>query len=381
MKQFIIHNPNKLVFGQGSLKTFTNDFLQLNLKRLYILTLSVIEQQLAESINQLQKEGISIAINTTITGEPTLSDFEKVLQHARSFEADSMVGIGGGSVLDVAKLVAAQLYSTQRTEEVLGIGNLAERKTYLVCLPTTAGTGSEVSPNAIFVDDRDNSKKAAISPYLIPDAAYIDPQLTVSVPPNITASTGIDALTHCLEAYANCFAHPIADTIALKGIALISSHLEKAVHQGTNLEARTQVALGSMYGGMCLGPVNTAAIHALSYPLGTKFHIPHGLSNALLLPYVSEFNYTAAPQRYADIALAMGATQQDCIEATALAGIEKMRALIKKCNIPSRLSDLDIPQIAISEMAIAALKIQRLLKNNPREVTLADAEMIYKNAF
>src|SRR5439155_14470982 len=150
-------------------------------------------------------------------------------------------------------------------------------------------------------------KKAAISPHLVSDAAYVDPALTMSVPPAVTAATGMDALTHCIEAYANRFAHPVVDMYALQGIRLIAANLPLAVERGDDLEARTNVALGSLYGGMCLGPVNTAAVHALSYPLGGEFKVAHGVSNAVLLPHVLEFNLSAAPQRYADIAVALGA--------------------------------------------------------------------------
>src|SRR5690606_16202187 len=160
---------------------------------------------------------------------------------------------------------------------------------------------SEVSPNAIFVNDQ-GEKVGIISPYLVPDAAYIDPVLTVLLPKKITAATGIDALTHCLEAYTNKFAHPCVDLYALEAVRIIAKYVKRACDDGTALEARTQVALGSMYGGMCLGPVNTAAVHALSYHLGVEYHIPPGLSNALLLPYVMEYNIEADCSKYERIA-------------------------------------------------------------------------------
>jgi alcohol dehydrogenase class IV len=290
------------------------------------------------------------------------------------------VGMGGGSVMDVAKLIAAQLLNKQTTEEVVGIGNLKERKTYLACIPTTSGTGSEVSPNAIFVDVK-GAKVGVISPYLIPDGAYVDPALTVGVPRSFTAATGIDALTHCLEAYANKFAHPVIDLIALEGVRLIGRYLKRACNDGQDIEARTQVALGSLYGGMCLGPVNTAAVHALAYPLGAEFHIPHGLSNALMLPYVMEFNLIAAPQKYADLAIALGAEEGKSPHETARAGVQCIRNLIKGCGLPSSLEEVGIPFNAIGRMATGALQVQRLLKNNIREIDLQAAENIYKAAF
>ncbi|MEI9955944.1 MAG: iron-containing alcohol dehydrogenase [Ferruginibacter sp.] len=244
-----------------------------------------------------------------------------------------VIGIGGGSVLDIAKLVAAQLDNDQTLKEYVGIGLLSGRKKKLICVPATSGTGSEASPNAILVDDADNQKKGIISPHLVPDIVYVDPLLTVSVPAAITAATGLDALTHCLEAYTNKFAQPFIDMYAYEGMRLIAANIVTAVNDGGNIEAREKVAMGSLLGGFCLGPVNTAGVHALSYPLGSMFHLAHGLSNALLLPYVMQFNIPAAANRYADVAVALGCERQTNAMATAYAGVQKVRELIKACCI------------------------------------------------
>ena len=274
MKEIVILNPNRVVFGEGSMQRFVSDFVERGLKKMFLLSIAELNTTLAPFLQQLQAHGVAVFVDESIVGEPTFEDFDKILLKAKKFDADSIVGIGGGSVLDVAKLVAAQLKNSQTLEEVKGNGNLKERQTYVACIPTTSGTGSEVSPNAIFVNNQ-GEKVGIISPYLVPDAAYIDPVLTVLLPKKITAATGIDALTHCLEAYTNKFAHPFVDLYALEGVRIIAKYLKRACDDGTDLEARTQVALGSMYGGMCLGPVNTAAVHALSYPLGVEYHIPH----------------------------------------------------------------------------------------------------------
>jgi alcohol dehydrogenase class IV len=380
MQSVTIINPDKLVFGENSFAQFITDYTALGLQRLYLVTIPPVAAQIADSLHTLRQQGVAIQVNDRIAGEPSFNDFEKLLAEARSFGADSVVGIGGGSVLDVAKLIAAQIKNTQTTAEVIGIRNLKERKTYLACIPTTSGTGSEVSPNALFIDNS-GAKVGVISPFLVPDAAYIDPALTLSVPASITASTGIDALTHCLEAYTNNFAHPVIDLIALEGVRLIARYLKRACDNGQDLEARAQVALGSMYGGMCLGPVNTAAVHALSYSLGVSYHVPHGLSIALLLPYVMEFNLPAAPERHAQIALALGATPGQSDTATARQGIGLIKKLISDCGLPASLEELNIPFDSIDKMAEDALKIQRLLKNNLRPVTQQDAVNIYRAAF
>ena len=211
--------------------------------------------------------------------------------------------------------------------------------------------------------------------------AYIDPALTLGLPPFVTAFTGIDALTHCIEAYTNRFAHPLVDTFALEGIRLIGRNLKKAVDNGQDLEARSAVALGSVYGGMCLGPVNTAAVHALAYPLGSEYKIAHGVSNALLLPYIMEFNLPEAEAKYAEIARAMGAQEGNTDRETALNGIELVRKLISDCGIPARLSEINIPFEDIEAIAQSALGVQRLLKNNIREFSLADIVNVYKIAY
>jgi alcohol dehydrogenase class IV len=224
------------------------------------------------------------------------------------------------------------------------------------------------------LDESDQLKKGVISPHLMPDAAYVDPALTLTVPPAITGATGLDALTHCIEAYANKFAHPMIDMYALEGIRLISSNLKRAYDHGQDLEARTNLAMGSMYGGICLGPVNTGAVHALSYPLGGEFHVPHGVANAVLLSHVIEFNLPAAPKRYAEIAAALGAR-------TPEEGVSILRGLVRGCGIPLRLSDLKIPENAIERMAKSAMTVTRLLDRNVRTVTLEDAINIYRKAF
>lgn len=368
------------MLGAHCFDRFVEEYLQLGLKRLYVLALTAIEDQVAPGLARLEAAGVVLKKNVSITNEPSFDDFEQVLAEARAFEADSVVGIGGGSVLDVCKLLAAQLHNSQSISQIVGIGNLAERKTYLACIPTTSGTGSEVSPNAIFIDEQGN-KVGVISPFLVPDATYIDPVLTLSVPAHITASTGIDALTHCLEAYANRFAHPVIDLLALEGIRLVAQNLKKACRDGSDLEARLHLSTASLYGGMCLGPVNTAAVHALAYPLGVEFHINHGLSIALLLPAVMEFTLVAAPARYAQIACALGA--EDCGEdlETARQGVVILRRLMADCGLPASLSELNISKEAVPKMAADGIKIQRLLKNNLREVTLEDAEAIYLAAF
>ncbi len=373
--------PKKLVFGNGCSSQFVEDLHRLELRKAFIITTAPLIPLIEPILDSLRKYRIQIKLYDSINREPTKMMFNDAMCACEQFQGDAVIGIGGGSVLDTAKLVASLYKSNDNINDVFGIGKVKGRDTYLACLPTTSGTGSEVSPNAIILDEKDNMKKGIISPYLVPDASYVDPMLTVTVPPDITASTGMDALTHCIEAYVNRFAHPVTDLYALEGVKLIGNNIVSAYKDGSNLKARENMSLGSLYGGLCLGPVNTGAAHVLSYPLGSKFHIPHGISNALFLPYVIEFNMPVSAERYADIALALGVSQCNSPLETAQKGLEKIRHISKECRIPEKLSQLGIPKSAIRDMAESAMTVTRLLKNNVRELTLEDAESIYKSAY
>ena len=381
MKPITLLQPPKIVFGSGCLEQFTEDYLKLGHKKLFIVTAPPIVPLFQSALEKLTGKGVQVKIYHQVLSEPTVRDFKEILTVARAFGADSVAGIGGGSVLDVSKLVAALIDSSQHVEDLFGSGNVLGRKTWLACLPTTAGTGSEVSPNAILLDESDKLKKGIVSPCLVPDAAYADPKLTLTVPSKVTAETGMDALTHCIEAYTNKHAHPSIDMYALEGICLIANNLLDAVQDGQNLSAREALMLGSLYGGLCLGPVNTAAVHALSYPLGGEYHIPHGLANAILLPSVMRFNIPADPQKYAKIAEAFGLPKSGSDEETAENGVEWIAHLSEAIGIPTNLSGLGISRDDVPHLAEAAMSVQRLLVNNPREIMYEDAVAIYSSLF
>ena len=381
MKPITLQQPQRIVFGTGCTSQFCEEYLKMGFKRLFILTAPPIVPLIASMLEKLHEGGVETKIYDQIMQEPSVSDFKHILSIAKDFQADSVIGVGGGSVLDVCKLVAALMDSEQQVEDLFGTGFVARRGCWFACMPTTAGTGSEVSPNAILLDEHDKLKKGIVSPHLIADVAYVDPQLTVTVPPKVTAETGMDALTHCIEAYTNKFAHPAVDMYALMGIKLIAANLLRAVKDGKDIEAREALLLGSLYGGLCLGPVNTAAVHALSYPLGGEFHISHGLSNAILLPSVMKFNRSANLRKYAEVAVACGAPQGKDDDETAQNGVDFITQLSKDCGIPTKLTEIGIPHEAVEHMAKAAMEVQRLLKNNSRPVTEADARAIYETLY
>ncbi|MCH4551701.1 iron-containing alcohol dehydrogenase [Aestuariibaculum lutulentum] len=379
MDSITLLQPQKIIFGSGSLKKLVEDRNIEKSQRILFLVAPPLLGVVKSVVEELTANSKKVYLaEYKFLGEPTFSQFNTLLEENKSLNPDCIVGVGGGSVLDCAKLLAALLKNDQKLEDVVGIGFLKERVLNLICIPTTSGTGSEVSPNAILLNEASQAKSGIISPYLVPDACYLDPALTISLPPKLTAETGIDALSHCIEAYTNKFAHPTVDVYALKGIELIAANIEKAYLNGNDIQARSALLLGSMYGGLCLGPVNTSAVHALSYGLGGKFHVPHGLSNAILMPEVLRYNLSASPKRHAEVARALGITIKGTDEAISLAGIEKIEAISRVCNIPLRLTEIGVNEVVIPELADIAMKVTRLLKNNPREVTRTDAINIYK---
>ncbi|MDA3881208.1 MAG: iron-containing alcohol dehydrogenase [Prolixibacteraceae bacterium] len=381
MEQITFFHPAKIVFGKGCVDQFIMDIEKEGKKNIYMLAVDALKDITANIKRKLETKGIKVSVNESLQAEPSFADLEKLKIEADSVNADAIVGVGGGSVMDTAKMLAAIVNTDINAKDYVGIGLLKQRNTYLACLPTTSGTGSEVSPNAIFLDEADMDKKGVISPFLVPDASYVDPMLTVGAPPTVTASTGLDALTHCIEAFVNKFAHPMTDLYALEGIRLIGKSLVDAYNDGNNIEARENLSLGSLYGGLCLGPVNTGAVHALSYPLGSKFKIPHGIANALLLPYVMQFNAKYQSERYAKVAAALGVEISGSNEDMAQKGVDVVFEIMKKCNVPLRLSEINISRDDFEMIATSALKVQRLLKNNVKEIYRGDALKIYENAY
>lgn len=381
MNPITLLQPPRIVIGDGCAPQCADFLRQRGVMRVLLVSSKSVLPTLNGVLEALKQAGLAVVTAPPVAPEPTLAAFNTILAFARGESIEGVLAIGGGSAIDVAKLVAALAHGNQTPGEIFGVNLLAGRALPLVCLPTTAGTGTEVSPNAVLLDETEALKKGVVSPHLVPDAAFIDPLLTYSVPPAVTAATGLDALTHCIEGFANQAAHPVVDVYALQGIRLIAAHLERAVRNGHDSEAREHLALGSLYGGLCLGPVNTAAVHALAYPLGGRFHLPHGIANSVLLPHVLRFNLPASPDRYAAVAVALGVQRNGSPESTAAKGLVFLSRLSKSCGVPQRLAELGVPRDAIPGMAKSAMQVQRLLKNNPRAVTEADAVQIYEATY
>ena len=328
----------------------------------------------------LENAGINVHVINDTPPEPTVDQVNAIFQTAKEFDCQMIVSIGGGSAMDTAKIVSL-LFTNQVNlrELVKGQASISRRGLPTLLIPTTAGTGSEATPNAIVLVPEDELKVGIVSEKMVSDCVILDPVLTIDLPKHITANTGMDALCHAIECYISKKANPLSDTFALKAITLISRSIRTAYHDGHNLAAREDMLLGALFGGISIATSSTTAVHALSYPLGGKYHIPHGLSNAILLPDVMKFNLDACEEKFRDIAAAM---ELDIAGCTARQAAEKMidnlYSLIDDLNVKCDLRAKGIDEAALDGMIEAAAKVTRLLDNNPKVVTKADMREIYK---
>lgn len=336
------------------------------------------------ALASLEAAGVAVTIFDGVEADPSLATLTAAVEAGRQAGVEGVIGFGGGSSLDVAKLASLLLGSNEDLDDAWGVGNAKGPRLPLVLVPTTAGTGSEVTPVSI-ITVGEEEKRGVSSPVILPDLAVLDAELTLGLPPAITAATGVDAMVHAIEAYASRSANnnPLSRMLAREALRLLGANIETAVFDGANVEARGAMLLGSMLAGQAFANSPVAAVHALAYPIGGTFHVPHGLSNALVLPHVLRFNAPDAAALYAEIAcdafphLDHGEGDQ----ALCAAFIEELAGLSRKLGMQTRLRDVDIPESALEKMAADAMLQQRLLVNNPREVSEADALTIYKAAW
>jgi len=327
----------------------------------------------------LTNAGLEVMRYSDVVADPPEQVVLKGKEAALAFQATGIVGFGGGSSLDVAKLIAVLAKGEEQLADIYGIGNVKSGRLPLLLVPTTAGTGSEVTPVSIITTGK-SEKMGVVSPAILPDIALLDPELTIGLPALTTAATGIDAMVHAIEAYAskNANNNPVSKHLACKAMHLMGAALERAVQDGTNIKARHDMLLGSMLAGQAFANSPVAAVHALAYPLGGHYKVAHGLSNALVLPHVLRFNVVEKPEPYAEIgpyAFADLADMENGEAAAALA--DEMAALSKRCGLPQRLREVGVEKSALPMLARDAMNQTRLLVNNPREVREVDVLAIY----
>ena len=335
------------------------------------------------ALDALHNAGVTVELFSDVEADPPEHVILAAAAKAREAAVDGVVGFGGGSSLDVAKLVALLAPGKEALAEVYGVGNAKGPRLPLILVPTTAGTGSEVTPISI-VTTGTNEKMGVVSPVILPDVALLDPELTYGLPPHITAATGIDAMVHAIEAYASASPNnnPVSRIQALQALQLMGSSVLRAVRDGGDREARGNMLLGSMLAGQAFANSPVAAVHALAYPLGGHFHIPHGLSNALVLPHVLRFNAVTAHEAYAALAPhAFPALARLEGQERVAAFCDALARLSRDCGLPQTLRDMKIGQDWLPRLASDAMNQGRLLVNNPRPVTEADALAIYRAAY
>jgi alcohol dehydrogenase class IV len=361
-----IHQPRRVEFGTGTAAEVGAWAKAEGFRRILVLT----QRSMAGRVAALSLDA-DVRVFDGVLPEPDTDNLGLALTAAQEAAPDLVVGFGGGSVMDVAKLVTV-LRGGQVLADVIGPNKVTGRQNALALIPTTAGTGSEAGIRALVTDCGTGMKVAVESPYLLADMVAMDPALTMTLPPAVTAATGIDAMAHCVEAYTSRKSHPLIDAYALMGIDLVARFLRRAVEDGSDAEARAGLLLAAYYGGICLGPVNTAAGHALAYPLGTRLKLPHGLANAVIFPHVLAFNQTAVPDKTAEIARRLGLTG-DLMTAA--------HGWCETLGVRMRLRDHGATPAQLPGWAAEAHAIRRLMDNNPRDMTVAEVEAIYRAAF
>lgn len=336
---------------------------------------------IAPILASLAAQGFSALVFDAVVADPPEAIVLECVAQARAEKVDIVLGIGGGSSLDVAKLVAVLLVADRPLAEMYGIDKVTGDRLPLVLLPTTAGTGSEVT-NISIITTGETTKMGVVSRQLYADYVLLDAQLTVGLPRLHTAATGIDAMVHAIEAYTGRHKkNPVSDALAREALRLLSTNLLPACEDGHNREAREGMLLGAMLAGQAFSNSPVGAVHALAYPLGGHYHVPHGLSNALMLAPVLRFNMKAAAPLYAELAHAIGAQAQGDVHERSSAFVEAMQTLLARSGAPLQLRDVGVTDNTLSIMATDAMKQTRLLMNNPVEVTEADALALYREAF
>ncbi len=388
MFQNIVFQTPTIIFGIDAVKQIGEQAKKLGAGRVLLISGPRVQKAglLDKAVSFLKAEGITVEVNIQDrdTPEPATEVVEGTAAIARKGNFDVIIGFGGGSILDVSKMAAALVTNPGTTKDYFGKEKVPKRGTPTIIVPTTAGTGAEVTKHAIFLDREINVKKVVASSNLLPNVAIVDPVLTVSCPPSVTASSGIDAFIHSAEAFLSKNANAITDALALESISIITKWLGPAFADGQDMEARYQMSLGSLMAGVVLNNSGTSLVHAMAYPVGGEHHTPHGVTLSALLIACFEYVAVAKTEKMAALARAMGEpidglAPREVVERV----LDAIHYLIKSVDLPASLTDLGISKerTNIHQWAVEAHKEQRLLTRSPRILSVEDIELIYKNAF
>lgn len=379
----LYRSPDLLMMGEGSIANIGKEAKKYDANHVLVVADAfLVENKIINHVfDYLTNENITYDINQSIIPEPPFELLERIGSEIREKNYDLIIGIGGGSVLDSAKILSILAKYELDLRSVVGTNLVPEKGLPFFLAPTTSGTGSEVTWNAIFTDEKDHVKKGIVSPYLLPQLSIVDPELTYTMPPSVTAATGMDALVHAIESYTSLRTDELNKGIALQAIKLINKSLRKAVHNGKDRVARADMSNGSLLAGISLANAGVGAVHALAYPLGGKFKVPHGVSNSVLLPYVMEYNVISDLDAFVEIAEALE-LQTDNFSKREIADefVSYLKQFVKDIGIPTSMSVFGVTKEDVPKMAEEASKIERLLSNNPRKLSVNDIEQIYYNA-
>jgi alcohol dehydrogenase class IV len=373
----------RLLMGPGALPRTGPEVRRLGTRKALIVTdPGVVAAGLAARLEAVLNEaGVPWARFDAVEPDPRLEIAVAAAAAARAEQADLVIGIGGGSPLDIAKVCAVLAVSAKPVQELFGIDQVPGPGLRTILIPTTAGTGSEATPVAILSDEQEKLKKGIVSPYLFPAVAVLDPELTVGLPPHVTAATGLDALIHAMEAFTSRNAGSMSDLLAREAMRLIWRNLRTAYANGENLAARAAMLEGSLLAGMAFANAGVTAVHAFAYPIGAEFHIPHGVANSIMLPPVMEFNLIGNLEKFAQIAECLGEPVRGLNpRSQAARAVQAVRTLVEDLGVPRTLREFGVTEAHIPALARGVMKVTRLLANNPRRVTPADAEAIYRQA-
>jgi alcohol dehydrogenase class IV len=392
-------SAGQILFGSDAVAQLPDIVRRLNLKRVLVVTdAKLVDAGLCDRVTALLKDCATHRVFAGGEPEPSLRVAEKCIGEARDFRPDGLVGLGGGSNMDLAKITATVLAHGGSPRDYLGEDKIPGPIVPLICIPTTSGTGSEVSASGVFTDEDNHIKAGAMSNYLRPAVAIVDPKLTLSCPRKVTADSGIDAMTHAIEAFTAVDnsrfplppgehslyqgRHPLGDCLAEKAIAIIAKNLPTAVDNPQDLAAREAMSLGAMLAGLAFSNVGVALVHALEYPVGGATHCSHGAGNGMLLPYVMRYNLQGREREFARIAQLLGedTTGMSDRQAAELA-VVAIENLNKKIGIPARLRDLGAKREQIPEFASKALGITRLIRVNPRVPTVDEMVELLETAY
>lgn len=380
----IFWSPNKIILGAGAARQIGKEARSLGgTKALLVTDRGVAEAGLLRGIREaLEAEKIQADVFDEVIPEPPARVVDECARLARSEKYDVIIGIGGGSSLDTAKGVSIMATNEGKVLDYAGVDLVGKRGLPKILVPTTAGTGSEVSRVFVITNEEDNTKRAVYSSFVLADVAVVDPMLSLSMPPAVTADTGIDALVHAIESYVSVSATPFSDLFALEAIRLIAENLPVAYAKGSNLEARNNMMLAATMAGMAFTSGGLGAVHGLAYVLGTEYHLAHGRSNAIMLPYVMDYNKIGNLKKYARIARAMGENIEglSSFEAAEKA-VAAVKRLLAGVNISIKLADYGVSREDLPKLVEGGMKQARLFATNPRDLAEEDVKNVYSLAF